>query len=323
MPAFKVRKQTLAAKKHNTHASKSNNKKVIVAGQSSAPIPQSTLLDLPTEIRMMIYGHFARASDKQVDEGTYEAVSQDRKNLMLACRQISHEWAPLFYQSTTIVVNTRNRMPWPHGHQDDVYLTAPLFHSPAEFELVFLKQLDDYEVHKIRRLEFNASVWALVGWEKKVYNCPPFVDFSAIQRLGQVLYQNRNSMKSLTEVVISERRTTPNYPEDLNRLRSDVDVAVRRADDIWSLANSKGEWDHIINQLQGRTRSSFFRGWHVTKHATIEPRHWEYTGTMMLPIFNGVDVTFSKTKPEDPRSAGSANQTKMQVSVNEWRLWSL
>lgn len=73
----------------------------------------ATLLELPAEVRLEIFGYFRNLPEEIAtghDEITRTRQMQARAALRLVCKQISSEWSPIFFATTTVVLNVcKNR----------------------------------------------------------------------------------------------------------------------------------------------------------------------------------------------------------------------
>ncbi|OAP65519.1 hypothetical protein AYL99_01491 [Fonsecaea erecta] len=87
-------------------ASSQSNKSAAEEEKQKDDPPGFRFLDLPSEIRLHIYDYFAvEDTSAPADD---ESVKQTRKSLQTVCRQISNEWTPIFFSTTTIVVDSSN-----------------------------------------------------------------------------------------------------------------------------------------------------------------------------------------------------------------------
>ncbi|EXJ92158.1 hypothetical protein A1O3_00708 [Capronia epimyces CBS 606.96] len=140
---------------------------------------QLSLLDLPAEARLQIYNCFTPVPPRDFDEldeaadTARQLLVEARKNLTLVCRQITEEWTPMFYRSTTFVVN----------HLKPRHISVNLKEcraTPQAFADMFLKNLDTYKLRNIVRLAYDTSPFTLSS--------------PAITSLGEILDRYKDSM---------------------------------------------------------------------------------------------------------------------------------
>ena len=84
-------------------------------GNSEIATQTLTFLDLPTEVRLQVYGYLstfinAESANSVKQRRERSQVLTTRYSLQLVCRQITTEWSPLFYATTTIVANGVSRL---------------------------------------------------------------------------------------------------------------------------------------------------------------------------------------------------------------------
>ena len=110
-----------------------------------------SFLEMPTEIRLQIYGYFkdipesATASSEISDR---EQILQTRDSLHLICRVVNKEWWPLFYASFTIAI----------GGEGDKSL--------ERLEMDFLLQPLPHKLTNLRSLSYRITTDRTVslGW---------------------------------------------------------------------------------------------------------------------------------------------------------------
>lgn len=157
--------------------------------------PQLSFLDLPAEIRLQVYGHFVtipaattRTSKEQIDHRA--EVILTRYSLQLLCRQISAEWSPLFYSTTTITVNGAVR--YKELSRTQVH-SAGL--SPDLFESNFL--LADQSLHilnAIKRIHYDATIQE--GFYRRN------TDYAGMQELSNIIATHHDVLTSLEEITL-------------------------------------------------------------------------------------------------------------------------
>lgn len=137
---------------------------------------------------------------KHWDHAGHQVIVETRKSLQLICRQMTEEWAPLFFRSTTIVPNSE-----PNDSGEVV------FKSMKVFKLSNIRKLAS-------RLGFHVTVWPNRTTPLRCTYLPPHFDYGIIEELGEVLYRCSGIMESLSEVALYpkvlydylERRSTWN-----------------------------------------------------------------------------------------------------------------
>jgi hypothetical protein len=240
------------------------------AGSRTAPGPRCHLLAVPTEIRRKIYIYLLDDCDN--DEKSYHMICQARKArraMMLACRQINKEFAPMFFYNTTIVVNTPHPIN-PFLEWDDEEL---LYHSTSilqssqnlckamDFNSLFLEKVDHHKLRSIRNILYDASIWFdhARGWIRTPDE--PYVDFPNLIQLAGVLARHRDVLESLEKVTLTEYNWAPLWTRAHHHWPRDHASWC-----IWNKANRGGDWDIVANIM----RATVLRGWKITKTVTVE-----------------------------------------------------
>ena len=125
----------------------------------------NSFLDLPLEIRELIYSYFTclPASPKvnlASDRTAYEnriATARTRLHLQLICRQINHEWSPIFYKSTIIAIHGSSQrlesLAEGHGWDELYNLRRP----PSLFSKNFLVKSHSHIFPHVRKLHYRAD----------------------------------------------------------------------------------------------------------------------------------------------------------------------
>jgi len=259
------------------------------------PVQQnSRFLALPLEVRLQIYSYFALIppcaylSHFPLEQNEHHLAKKARKNLLMVCRQVAKEWSPIFYRSTTIVVNTMRPEAlrvWNEREQIFHYIGeegSADFYRAREFGEVFLKNLNHYKLQSIRKLRYDATLWSCGGRYNHMLDCETLlehtaVDFAGLKCLGEILFKNSGILRSLGEVVISgtlelEREGFDLEFENNAWFRLPDIRKPNYSNKIWLAAsmNSGGRWDEVVRTLQSRSRSGVLKGWEVTKMVRIQ-----------------------------------------------------
>ncbi|EXJ94807.1 hypothetical protein A1O1_03205 [Capronia coronata CBS 617.96] len=241
----------------------------IQARKTPQIFPQrSRFLELPLEVRLSLYSYFI---DIPLTIGCgYDYTNKEmvlaRKTLLLVCRQMHEEWAPLFFRSTTVVVNTlKEEFRANHGPGvEKSWLIAGSsciaptdFHNASGFGNVFLKCLDPYKLRNLRSLKFDATVWTRAH-SYRPQSRHPYVDFQGLRDLGRVLQQHKDIFVSLEEVTLREKRWCdfaneyPTFPVGCD--------AVTQARTVWSVASLKGGMGCRGEESAGKKSECVFPG---------------------------------------------------------------
>ncbi|OQV11110.1 hypothetical protein CLAIMM_15005 [Cladophialophora immunda] len=141
---------------------------IAAKGKESKNPPGFRLLDLPPEIRLQIYRYFATVGKiilpkepalyrRKVNElekrkrGVRDAKAT-RTSLQWVCHQISEEWAPIFFSTTTIVVNPA-RSPDDGSQLPDDGL-EDFQYTPEEFRNFFMDTTPECKLKYITKLKY-------------------------------------------------------------------------------------------------------------------------------------------------------------------------
>lgn len=134
-------------------------------------------LDLPFELRLIVYAYFlhmtprylpclhlplrslpttaefqAGMADLPRSDVYHHAISKTRKSLNLVCRQISAEWSPLFYETTTSIVHASKRK---LGYFKPKHIFYNPHCNPWIFANDFLRVLEPTKLASIKRIEYE------------------------------------------------------------------------------------------------------------------------------------------------------------------------
>ncbi|ETI24837.1 hypothetical protein G647_04207 [Cladophialophora carrionii CBS 160.54] len=230
-------------------------------------------LDLPVEIRLAVYEHFANIPPKpkwsakgakdlwivqlggdankqtakdtapeehsssaqgettaltaQKDFEAYQVITATRHALLLTCKSIHAEWAPLFWSTTTVVLG----------------LTAQA--DPATFERRFLTRVDEYKLYSIRHL-----LYCPLRWRPHIRGRPVSTesdcDHIGVLKLGRVLQTYPSLLSGLKNLKLTFQPggLLPTHYV-LNARAGEI------AADKWTSMDPGGEWDTFIHMLNG------------------------------------------------------------------------
>ncbi|KAG9792285.1 hypothetical protein KCU88_g888, partial [Aureobasidium melanogenum] len=331
--------------------------------RTMAPEPPkvSPFLLLPAEIRLQIYSYFIlplpkcpdevitcaegdENTDRQGDCGFADVendanmtaggvlepqiLAKTRRNLTLVCREIAKEWAPLFFRSTTIVVDPTKEDLW---HFSILEGARRPCHGRGlrEFDANFLRTLDVSRLHNIRRLMCNAYIWCLdYGGEAASRN--PSDTLAHTRGLGEILDRYRDAMPSLAEVVVSDDR--PGYVASLDELdisqpENQSGVNDNDARSIWTAIQDQSTWDEIIEELQSG-KCALLRGWKVNKHVSLIRQNYLYglygpdipaevDEQDFLFVVHEVQITFRKIGDKNSEHLESTELVTVSYAVDD------
>lgn len=261
-------------------------------------------LDLPIETRSQIYSFFVDFTGKEA-----RAIKKTRENLMLVSRQVHEDWAPMRYRSTTFKVDdvlapTARKLFDRYG--DEWYVSSSKgYCGPQHFHKLFLSTLPYYKLRNIRRLEYNASIWAEDDFEERC-SVDPYVDWPAVKKLRMVLNTFANGLQSLERVVLienprRERRNEVGYSICLHDYPPNEGLHHERSKKIWSTASRDGKWDGVVREFRGKR--SRLNNWLVDREVWIRLQHnpefYKHRGEMYDYEIKQVRFTFLKPKDSD------------------------
>ncbi len=270
--------------------------------------PPTSFLDLPTELRSQIYGYFNNFSTKRST-----AMKKTQESLMLVSRQVHKDWAPTRYRSMTIRVD-RALMPEARKYLDDGfdYCDEPMSSKdhcgPQQFQDLFLSTLDDYKLHNIRRIKYDATIWFEDEDEDMRWSEAPYINWTAIKKLGEVLSSSAQVLQSLEKVVlVGDSLAEPGFmgsSTDCYDYPPRAGKEHKRSKKIWSTANHDGKWDEVAREFRDET--SPFKNWTVSKKVWIRLHHnddfYKHRGEEFHYEIEKVQVAFSK-----PTSSGTSS----------------
>ncbi|KAJ9616427.1 hypothetical protein H2200_000145 [Cladophialophora chaetospira] len=289
------------------------------------------LLDLPIELRMIIYRMFdVHAADRLEDGEELAKIKKTRLSLFSVCKQVAEEWTPMFYQNKTFLVNVK----LPDGHRIRDRLKLWKGHdASAYFGAKFLKSLAVNKAQHIRKLEYDLN-WAYnshtcyhpgdpiaIGWTQ--------LDVEGARGLSRVLYDQQHKMPSLEQVVISAHYYRSINHEDFTGTATDGHLAQ-----WWSFATSLSharpdkDFEKVFEGLrlsfQSRSRYGLLKHWQVQKHiwfgmgsipeAVMERLHRD----KVLSSFRVRKVALVFEKAGTPTSPSGDDHTESNVSLHAW-----
>ena len=146
---------------------------------------------------MQIYNHFAElpplAYDMSPNRDMLDGPNKERFDiattrisLLSVSRQITAEWAPIFWKTTTVLVSPTSESPldvYSEGEEfDGDYFPSSDFRrkrTPAEFESLFISQMAELKLQSIWKLEFDATVDIASG------SSGNFIDYDGLAKLSR------------------------------------------------------------------------------------------------------------------------------------------
>ncbi|KAJ9607436.1 hypothetical protein H2200_008509 [Cladophialophora chaetospira] len=298
----------------------------------------SQLLELPVEVRLKIYSHFARIPTNRehgVDRVTFKkernAISKTRRSLLKVNRKISEEFKPIFYRSTSIIVHAKQPPipnPWYQPPRSDLSKEEDeeekksrdrksVVHvekiitkgTPMNLETQFLSTLAPHLLAEIRCIEYDATIWGGVYiWRPTEFHfdseTSDFPDHSR-ERGSNVDFAGLQEMPSLL------RRFMPALPAleevKLYGFSDDYMLLVYTITKfqssnlrwLWADASYHGSWEKIESLLT--------KGDPLTEGETAPIPNWEITRTVNLKehenylgelFIQKVEVVFRKPQPQ-------------------------
>ncbi|EXJ60333.1 hypothetical protein A1O7_04485 [Cladophialophora yegresii CBS 114405] len=252
-----------------------------------------SFFDLPVEIRLAVYEHFAyippkpkwstkKAEDlwavqlggdinKQTAKDTvptenhptteddttaltarknfeaHQLITATRHSLLLTCKSVHAEWAPLFWSTATVTLGS----------------TAQT--DPATFERQFVARVDEYKLRSIRHL-----VYCPLRWRPQVRGLPVTTesdcDHSGVLKLGRVLQTYPSLLSGLKglKVIFQPKGLLPTHYV-LNARAGET------PGDKWTAMDPGGDWDafvHMMNGGEGAAAAAAAAAWKAER--TIE-----------------------------------------------------
>ncbi|EXJ73782.1 uncharacterized protein A1O5_03544 [Cladophialophora psammophila CBS 110553] len=225
----------------------------------------SAFLNAFPEVRLLIYKIF---TDPQHED----RLNADRKNLLLICQKITAEWAPLFYRSTNVLANPPKpgivpRRRWGLGER----------YSPHQFDNLFLKNLAEYKLKNIRRIEFEPCTQfgerlghpiRHIGMQG-IFTCPDSVNWNETNVLLNILYEYRDQLQSLQEVTMRNTFVDPvRYWRKISMYETPDAPSRPMARRVWRALTRDGSFDQLAKEWQEwqvRERSGICKDWDVHK----------------------------------------------------------
>ncbi|OAP64449.1 hypothetical protein AYL99_00421 [Fonsecaea erecta] len=289
---------------------------------SSAPIPQprkiltpkgsargsSTFvipfLQFPAEIRLEIYSYFLwvppeklaqRCDRKRQDNRSVLRLA--RKNLRRLCHQISEEWDPLFFSTTTITV--RNLLPdWDSLLISSTRPNSPLmnfgelWHKGLEtistppqtrplgsglFRTDFLERQPPYKLNRIRKLQYLITGSSLER-----------MDLTDLALLAAMIHGTKEDLlKSLEEVSICWR--------PLRVVRG-----FFKGSEIWAeCSGTTDTWDKVKALFQPEDGFGCFQNWKMIRRMCIYKAFDVYPWFMFVhgSKVHELQLVFRKSQP--------------------------
>ncbi|KAJ9610415.1 hypothetical protein H2200_005192 [Cladophialophora chaetospira] len=165
-----------------------------------------------------------------------------RYSLQMVCRQISREWSPMFYSTTTVVASRLEREK-PEERRDGARRLAA---ETDDFQSLFLESLPTYNLQSIQKIYYNMT--------HRMRNIPDevFIRHYCAKDFISILVETFSSLPSLKEIIIACYDDTEG-PSTV--------VKTRKWEAAWEWMVSHDSW----KSLQGLLQSGFERlaspGW--------------------------------------------------------------
>lgn len=306
-------------------------------------------LDLHTEIRVLVYDLFAEPlATEQDDNEDRKEMNKTRLSLFHVCSQVAKEWAPIFYQHKTFVVNVQVpyfyslRNSWfkvinvPYSNRKIWFRLSQHDRRPwqghdasARFGRRFLGSLPTNKLQNIRELEYD------LDWTQSL---PPYYgprrdpnvarrdfDIEGARSLAKVLNTYASVLTSLERVTVSAH--------DL-RYVHEIDFADTLMEDYltrwWSLATMKlvinakhlGKLFEELRVLyQSKETHGILRGWKFERQVWVSVPSGAMEELSTRQGIHGFDVrkvaiVFRKTQID--KFSRFRGQSGGDVSLHAW-----
>lgn len=263
-------------------------------GQKAFPF-----LDLPFELRMSIYAYFLQMTPYYLvclrlplrslptsaqtpddlatlrdSERDYAVISRTRKALNRVCRQITAEWSPLFWETTSSIVHaSKGNL----GYFQPRHMILDPFCNPWNFANDFLRVLQPSKLAMIKRIAYDIRPG----------------DFDSFADFPKLLMKHIDRLPALEQLTLNSNAhglgdhgfvRLGSYPME-----------------VWRLSNWHHRWEQIEQRFLGigrknqtirakRNGAGVLQGWNATRKLRV---HRAYPRDGHLTI-RGVAVIFKK-----------------------------
>ncbi|OCT52866.1 hypothetical protein CLCR_10604 [Cladophialophora carrionii] len=173
-------------------------------------------------------GETTTALTAQNDIEAYRVITATRHALLLTCKSIHAEWAPLFWSTTTVVLGL--------AAQTD----------PATFERRFLTRVDEYKLYSIRHLMYCPLRWRPHDVRGRPVSTESDCDHIGVLKLGRVLQTYPSLLTGLKDLKLTFQ------PGGL--LPTHYVLNARAGEipgDKWTAMDPDNDWDAFIHMLNG------------------------------------------------------------------------
>ncbi|KAJ9606810.1 hypothetical protein H2200_008820 [Cladophialophora chaetospira] len=295
--------------------------------------------DLPLDVRLQIYAYFAETPTREeyrlpeakpprgasseefqkwetdryesqeqeeifLEEG--DQIAETRRSLLVASRQVSVEFSPIFYRSIDVVIhkhcNTPN--PWYISSPNTISRPTKTSEKPtnadiktivtsstaSDFERDFLHNLASWKISQIRFLDYNVSITGTYALEKFWIRLPDKfqfesgrqdtrlhtssnIDFESLMQLSHTLKQYKGSLVSLEELCLrgeGDERLTGLYA-----LPKSLITDKAEPQEVWEAMPEHRKWEAVEHRMvgardQAAQSTAPLSGWEVTRILDLE-----------------------------------------------------
>jgi hypothetical protein len=172
---------------------------------------------------------------------SYRVIKATRYSLLLTCKSIHEEWAPLFWSTTTVALGFTTQT------------------DPATFERAFLARIDEYKLRSIRHLMYCPMIWEYRDLVALALNrC----DFRGFLKLGRILQTYPALLSGLEDlrVTFQPRHLLPqNYVFNAR--------GGQTVEDKWTDMDPNGVWDTFVQRVSGGEAA---KAWKVERSIGFE-----------------------------------------------------
>ncbi len=251
----------------------------------------STFLALPSEVRMMIYQYILQVPRGQGDwdnkhflAGDKAAILIARKSLLHTCRQMTLEWAPMYYRSTTIVVNGAKLL-----QTSQNIIQRRLTKGPTQLGNSFLKNAAPRKVQNIRKIEYDLSLPKAKA-----------VQFHGADALAKLMRKYDGVLTSLTSLNLYTTSFSPARQtfQHLNVKSNPWIMPLHNGNEVWATIDDNAQWEDTIQKFL-----DLLGNWHIVIRISgrLAERNIPSQGRQLT--VERVSIKF--TKPQGSEKIGS------------------
>jgi hypothetical protein len=259
-------------------------------------------LDLPFELRLIVYANLLRMTPYylpslhlpltsfpdlaqlqagmaalQRSEVDHRATSKTRKSLNLVCHQISAEWSPLFYETTTAIVHASKRK---LGYFKPKHMVLDQCCNPWHFANDFLRILQPAKLASLKRIAYEVRPG----------------DFDSFDDFPKLLMKHIDRLPSLEK--LSLYSPTMAWTDHGFVRLGDHSI------DLWRRSICHLKWENLEERFLGlgkrnqtlcakRQGAGVLQGWNITREMRVKNT---YPGETILTV-RGVAIVFKKGGP--------------------------